>query len=273
MPCWVNGVPTEWVSVRDRGLAYGDGLFETISVRQAQPRLLDRHLQRLALGCQRLKISIEVEQLRAEISSFALQVGEGVVKLIVTRGEGMRGYGLPQPQQPFRILLSSPLPSYPVGNAVRGVKLYACTTRLAEQPLLAGIKHLNRLEQVLARAEWQEADCAEGLMRDQSGRVIEGVFSNLFMVRSGQLLTPSLQRCGVAGVMREEILEQAQRLGIHCAVRDIDYAELLAADEVFLCNSLYGIWPVRELDGHLWAVGELTRVLQSNLHGLSGADQ
>jgi len=273
MSCWVNGVPDERISVRDRGLAYGDGLFETISVRQAKPRLLHRHLQRLTLGCQRLHIPIEVDQLQVEISSFTGQVDDGVVKLIVTRGEGLRGYALPQPQQPQRILISLPLPNYPAANAEKGVKLFSCTTRLAEQPLLAGIKHLNRLEQVLARAEWQGPDYAEGLMLDQSGRVIEGVFSNLFMARSGQLLTPSLQRCGVAGVMREEILEQAQRLGIRCDVRDIAYAELLAADEVFLCNSLYGIWPVRELEGHCWEIGELTRVLQKSLHGLSGADQ
>ena len=271
MPCWVNGTPAESMSVRDRGLAYGDGLFETISIRQGRPRLLDRHLQRLQLGCQRLQISLDMDLLRTEISSFALQVGQGVAKLIVTRGDGVRGYALPTQQQTLRVLMSSPPPDYPTANTETGVKLFPCVTRLAEQPLLAGIKHLNRLEQVLARAEWQGADYAEGLMRDQSGRVIEGVFSNLFMVSAGQLLTPTLQRCGVAGVMREEIMEQAKRLGICCELRDIGHAELLAADEVFLCNSLYGIWPVRELDGRLWAVGELTRLLQNNLHDLLGA--
>jgi len=271
MPCWVNGVPSERVSARDRGLAYGDGLFESISIRQGRPRLLGRHLQRLQLGCQRLQIPLEIDSLRTEISGFALQVGDGVAKLIVTRGDGMRGYAVPQPQQTLRILLSSPLPNYPSGNAEQGIKLFSCTTRLAEQPLLAGIKHLNRLEQVIARAEWQTPDYAEGLMRDQSGRVIEGVFSNLFMVASGQLLTPSLQRCGVSGVMRAEIIEQATRLGIPCEVRDVGYEELLAADEVFLCNSLYGIWPVREMDGHLWNVGELTCILQKNLYDLLGA--
>jgi 4-amino-4-deoxychorismate lyase len=271
MPCWVNGVPAESVSVRDRGLAYGDGLFETISIRQGRPRLLDRHLQRLHLGCQRLQIALDMDLLRMEISGFALQVGQGVAKLIITRGDGVRGYTLPPQQQTLRVLMSSSLPDYPAANAEQGVKLFPCVTRLAEQPLLAGIKHLNRLEQVLARAEWQGAEYAEGLMRDQSGRVIEGVFSNLFMVSSGQLLTPGLQRCGVAGVMREEIMERAKGLGIHCEVRDINHAELLSADEIYLCNSLYGIWPVRELDGRLWAVGELTRLLQNNLHDLLGA--
>lgn len=272
MPCWINGVPSEHVSPRDRGLAYGDGVFETVTVRQGKTRLLERHLHRLRLGCQRLNIPLEIDQLQAEIASFIAQIDNAVVKLIVSRGVGARGYALPQPQQPQRILISSPLPSYPAANAEKGVKLFPCTTRLAEQPLLAGIKHLNRLEQVLARAEWQAADYAEGLMCDQSGRVIEGVFSNLFLVSSGQLLTPGLQRCGIAGVMREAILEQAKCMDIQCAVRDISYAELLAADEVFLCNSLYGIWPVRELDGRCWEVGKLTRTLQSLLHDLSSAD-
>jgi len=270
MPCWVNGVPAEGVPVRDRGLAYGDGLFETISVRQGRARLLDRHLQRLQLGCQRLQIPLGIDSLRAEISSFAMQVGDGVAKLIVTRGSGMRGYAFPQPQQALRILQGSPLPDYPAAHAEQGVKLFSCTTRLAEQPLLAGIKHLNRLEQVLARAEWQDPGYAEGLMQDQSGRVIEGVSSNLFMVDAGQLLTPDLQRCGVAGVMRAEIIEQSERQGIPCAVRDIGLAELMEADEVFLCNSLYGIWPVRELAGRVWERGELTRILQNNLHDLLG---
>ena len=270
MPCWINGVPADFVSVLDRGLAYGDGLFETISVRQGQPRLLDRHLQRLQLGCQRLSIPLDIPQLLAEISAFSAELGEGVAKLIVTRGQGPRGYGLPKPQPAVRILAGSELPSYPAQHAEEGVSLYSCATRLAEQPLLAGLKHLNRLEQVLARSEWQDPCYAEGLMRDQSGRVVEGVFSNLFLFSTGRLLTPALTRCGVAGVMRAEIIERAGQLGIPCEVRDIEYAELLAADEVFLCNSLYGIWPVRQLADHGWESGDMTRALQNNLNELLG---
>jgi 4-amino-4-deoxychorismate lyase len=163
---------------------------------------------------------------------------------------------------PRRILQGSPKPSYPAANAEQGVRVFACMTRLAEQPRLAGLKHLNRLEQVLARGEWHDAEHAEGLMRDTSGRVVEGVYSNLFLVKNGGLLTPELSRCGVAGVMRAELLAQAESLGLDCGVRDISYDELLTADEVFLCNSLYGVWPVRALQGHDWPVGPLTRKLQ-----------
>jgi len=270
MPCWVNGVPAERVSVRDRGLAYGDGLFETISVRHGQPRLLARHLSRLKDGCQRLTIAVDTKKLHEEISAFAAQVVDGVAKLIVTRGDGLRGYALPQHPQPVRILLGAARPSYPVANGEQGISLFPCATRLAEQPLLAGIKHLNRLEQVLARAEWESPQYAEGLVQDQSGRVVEGVFSNLFLVRGGLLLTPSLERCGVAGVMREEIIERAAHLGIQFAIRDVDYAELVTADEVFVCNSLYGIWPVCGLAEHIWPIGQLTRQLQINLQDLLG---
>lgn len=263
MLSWVDGQPADALSVKDRGLAYGDGLFATMGVRGAQIQLFERQLARVQQGCARLALSCDFTQLRQELLAFAAQMEEGVLKLILTRGEGQRGYALPVSVQSRRIIQASARPAYPAANAEQGVRLFPCVTRLAEQPLLAGLKHLNRLEQVLARAEWQSAEYAEGLLCDLSGRVVEGVFSNLFMVRDQLLLTPQLTRCGVAGVMRAELLVQAQQLGISVVERDIDYAELLAADEVFVCNSLYGIWPVRALAAHDWPVGPLTRKLQA----------
>ncbi len=260
---WLNGQPCPGLPVHDRGLAYGDGLFETIRVADGQAPLLDRHLQRLRDGCQRLAIPIDTDELRNELARFFPVLGRGVAKLIVTRGTGQRGYAPPEPCQPQRLLLGSPLPAYPPQNALVGIRLFPCETRLAEQPRLAGIKHLNRLEQVLARAEWHDPAYAEGLMRDMSGRVVEGVFSNLFMVVDGELRTASLVRCGVAGVMRAEIMARAAQHGRTVVESDISYAELLQADEVFLCNSLYGIWPVTALAERVWPVGPLTRKLQA----------
>ncbi|MBF3303434.1 aminodeoxychorismate lyase, partial [Pseudomonas aeruginosa] len=164
-----------------------------------------------------------------------------------------------------RILSGSPRPAYPERHWQQGVRLFACRTRLAEQPLLAGLKHLNRLEQVLARAEWSDAGHAEGLMLDVHERVVEGVFSNLLLVLDGTLVAPDLWRCGVAGVMRAELLERAEGIGVPLAIRDVSMAELATADEVFLCNSQFGIWPVRALDEHVWPVGKLTRKLQDQL--------
>ena len=249
--------------VHDRGLAYGDGLFETIRVVGGQAKLLDRHLQRLIDGCQRLSIPVDDAEMHRELVQFCQVLEQGVAKLIVTRGSGQRGYAPPQPCQPQRLLLGAALPAYPLQHAESGIRIFPCETRLAEQPRLAGIKHLNRLEQVLARAEWSDPAFAEGLMRDTSGRVVEGVFSNLFMVIAGGLRTASLTRCGVAGVMRAEIMARASQQGLAVVEGDIGYRELLQADEVFLCNSLYGIWPVTGLAERVWPVGPLTRKLQA----------
>ncbi|MCP8466732.1 aminodeoxychorismate lyase [Pseudomonas sp. ZM23] len=268
MLSWIDGQSAEALSARDRGLAYGDGLFETIRVSAGRPRLLARHLARLGEGVRRLCLPVSLDLVEDELLRFSAALGDGVAKLMLTRGDGARGYAPQADARVRRVLLASPVPAYPDKNREEGVKLFPCASRLAEQPLLAGLKHLNRLEQVLARAEWSDPAFAEGLMRDVSGRVIEGVFSNLFLVRGGQLITAELTRCGVAGVMRAELLDRAPELGMPVIVRDIDFAELQQADEVFLCNSLYGIWPVRSAAGHAWPVGPLTRKLQGQLREL-----
>ena len=262
MDSWVDGQPGDTLSLKDRGLAYGDGLFETIAVKGGRPLLLERHLQRLADGCQRLGIAADHELIRRELLAYGAALGEGVLKLILTRGDSQRGYAVSADAQPRRILQGSPLPTYPQGYQQQGIGLFPCVTRLSEQPLLAGLKHLNRLEQVLARSEWQGAEYAEGLMLDTSGRVIEGVFSNLFLVQAGVLHTADLSRCGVAGVMRTHLLEEAQGLAIPVDISDISLEQFRQADEVFLCNSVYGIWPVRAFADLSWSVGPLTRKLQ-----------
>jgi len=271
MESWVDGQPADSLSLKDRGLAYGDGLFETIAVRGGQPILLDRHLARLADGCARLAITADIEQIADELLRYAAAMGEGVLKLILTRGDGQRGYA-PDPAAPGRrILQGNPPAAYPAAHAEHGIRLFPCTTRLSRQPLLAGLKHLNRLEQVLARAEWQDSEHAEGLMLDRTGRVIEGVFSNLFIVRDGVLITADLKRCGVAGVMRAEILFQAESLAIPSQITDISLEQLQWADEVFVCNSVYGVWPVRAYAALSWPVGPLTRKLQSLARALLDA--
>ena len=268
MESWVDGQPAGTVPLKDRGLAYGDGLFETIAVKAGQPVLLDRHLHRLEEGCRRLAFTADHGLIRSEVLAYAATLGSGVLKLILTRGDSQRGYGANPGAPVRRILQGSPPATYPPAHGADGIRLFPCATRLAEQPLLAGLKHLNRLEQVIARAEWQDAEHAEGLMLDRSDRVIEGVFSNLFLVRNGLLLTADLTRCGVAGVMRAEILAQAHALGVPVAVADISLEQLQQADEVFMCNSVYGIWPVRECAAMSWSVGPLTRKLQGIVRAL-----
>jgi len=259
MLAWLDGLPASGIPLADRGLAYGDGLFETIKVTAGKPCLLDKHLERLQEGCKRLCLHADVARTADELLRFCTALGEGVAKLVITRGDGVRGYA-PTESPARRILLGSAMP----------IRLFPCQTRLAEQPLLAGLKHLNRLEQVLARSEWQSAGYAEGLLRDCNGRVIEGVFSNLFLVKDGLLLTPDLSRCGVAGVMRSLLLELADKAHIPSSIRDIDCQQLQGADEVFTCNSLYGIWPVIALGTEHWPIGAVTRTLQNLLDSREG---
>ena len=262
---WVDGQLQSTLSVLDRGLAYGDGVFETIALRKGQLQRWSRHKARLDRACQRLSLALDFSLLETELERFIASSDDGVVKVLITRGVGQRGYAAPVPALTTRILQWSPTPNYSSDNQVQGVRLFPCNTRLAEQPLLAGLKHLNRLEQVLARAEWNDPQFAEGLMRDTSGRVIEGVFSNLFIVRSGKLLTADLSRCGVEGVMRQTILDLAKVLGIPFDVLDIDECLWQQAEEVFMCNSQYGIWPVVACAERNWEIGPVTRQLISHL--------
>lgn len=263
--CWVNGVPSTSVNVLDRGLHYGDGLFETLAVADGRIILLDYHLQRLMQGCERLSLGVPpVETLQSELHAAATGRSRAVLKLIVTRGIGGRGYGLPPHAVPTRILLLYPQPDYPAGNREEGVRLHVCTTRLGRNPRLAGLKHLNRLEQVLARSEWNAAEgVAEGLMLDEAGLVIEGTMSNVFAVsEAGVLTTPALERCGVAGVMRRHLLEQAQRAGMTPQILDMTLDDLLGAREIFVCNSVIGVWPVIGVGEHRFMTGAITRQAQ-----------
>lgn len=263
--CWVNGIPSTSVDVLDRGLHYGDGLFETLSVREGRIALLDYHLQRLTQGCERLSLGMPpVETLQDELRDAATGQGRAVLKLIVTRGAGGRGYGSPQHAVPTRVLLLYPQPDYPTSNWEEGVRLHVCDTRLGRNPKLAGLKHLNRLEQVLARREWSTAGgVAEGLMLDEAGLVIEGTMSNVFAeFEAGVLTTPALEHCGVAGVMRRHLLEQAHDAGMALRVGDMTLAELLQAREIFICNSVIGVWPVVGVGERRFKAGATTREAQ-----------
>lgn len=261
--CLVNGVQTRAVSVRDRGLAYGDGLFETILVRHGKATLADLHFQRLARGTQILRLPVDLSLVRSEVEQQAMRLGDGLLKLTVTRGESLRGYAMPQQPQVTRILQSSALPSYPPQHAEQGIRLYPCATRLGDQPMLAGLKHLNRLEQVLARSEWQDSIHAEGLVRDLAGHPIECTMSNLFIRLDDRWVTPALDRCGVRGVMRDFLIEQLAAQGDAVEPRSITFDELLRSTEVFCCNSVFGVWPVVALEDRQWSIGVHTRAIQT----------
>ena len=262
----INGQPSDAIPITDRGLLYGDGLFETVALRQGSPVLWSGHMQRLAEGCRRLELpSPNPDQLLTEVLQVSSSAERSVAKIIITRGGGTRGYRPMPMDSATRIVMGLPWPVLPVDAKSTGVTARWCKTRLARQPRLAGLKHLNRLEQVLARAEWQD-DYTEGLMRDADGLVIEGTMSNLFLVDRGTLITPDLSQCGVAGVMRAAILEFAQQCGIPHTVRPVTPPMVEEADSLFLTNSLIGIWPIFRLETrHYEVAGKITQTLQTAL--------
>lgn len=271
LPVWINGEPGGLIDPADRGLAYGDGVFETVLLRQGRAVLLDGHLARLAAGAAVLGIPLDAAALARDFAAFtAACPRDGVAKIILTRGAGGRGYLPPDDARPLCLFSAHPAPDLP-GEPVRdGVDAIVCALRLARQPALAGIKHLNRLEQVLLRREVAAAGAREGLVCDDRGRVVEGVSCNVFLVREGRLVTPRLDEAGVRGVLRAAILDQARREGHAVAEADIPLEEVATAEEVFLCNSINGIWPLRSLAGRQWQPGPVTRRWQAFWQGLEG---
>ena len=245
---------------------YGDGVFRTLRVHAGKPLCWERHYRKLQADCAALKITCPVESLmREELDQLLQTESNCAVKIVVTRGQSDRGYAIPEAIQPNRIFMSAILPAYPERFFSSGVKLHLCQTRLAFQPFLAGIKHLNRLENVLARMEWSDSEIAEGLLCDMDGNVIEGTMSNLFMVKGHTLYTPELNRCGVAGVQRDRIIALAPTLGLQVETGNFALAFLLRADEVLLCNSLIGVWQVRELAGKTWDDGRMAGIIRLSL--------
>lgn len=241
--CWINGTRARQIDVRDRGLQYGDGLFETMRVRDGRIALLPFHLDRVLRGCARLGIPLPGRQLlQREIRCAVAARPEAVLKLIVTRGVGPRGYKAPQPTRPVRLLISDLAPPDRGADAVR---IRLCSTPLSDNPALAGLKTLNRLDSVLARNEWRDPRISEGLMLDRDGHVVCGTMSNVFIGRQGRLVTPTLDRCGVAGVMRRWVLETARRQQVYIEEGRVTLAQLRRADEIFLTNAVIGIWTVR----------------------------
>ncbi|MBZ9568683.1 aminodeoxychorismate lyase [Modicisalibacter tunisiensis] len=260
-----DGVPFD-----DRGLAYGDGVFETVLVRDGRPLLWDAHVARLRRGCERLGIPCPEHDLPAALPGRAGS-GLAVLKLIVTRGSGGRGYLPPvEPQPRYRWRVT---PFAPRETAWReGVTIRLCDLRLARQPALAGIKHLNRLENVMARREWDDPAIAEGVLLDTEGHVVETTSMNLFWHRAGRWETPALDACGVAGTLREGLRE---RLPIAVVTAGVD--ALMQADSLWVGNSVQGLWPVRRLldargvERQAWPVPSTSaRILQDAAHELLG---
>ncbi len=270
----INGVPDALISPLDRGFTYGDGLFETCRCISGRIPLWDFHRERLINSAKRLQIPLDELRLQGYLNKLLLNLNQyldTVVKIQITRGVGGRGYRLPDHVNPtycIGIFAGAPLQS---SSFLDGVDIRICDLRLGKNPTLAGIKHLNRLEHILARAEWHN-EFAEGLLLDTDNNVIEATVSNFFIVKNRQLYTADLTNSGVAGIMRRTIIERvAPALNTQVNIEPISYASLLQADEIFLTNSVFGIWPVKSIaDVSTNLSHSITRQFQHQLIQLLG---
>lgn len=250
----VNGIspadPLQALAVEDRGFHYGDGVFETALLTHGRVRWLEQHLRRLAFGCERLGIAApDVAALRSDVQRLSGSAERAVLKIVVSRGIGPRSYRPSSRAKTTRVVALYPAPLPPPTTRL---VLRWCETRLGRNARLAGIKHLNRLEQVLAQAEWHDDTIVDGLMLDTEGELVSGTANNVFLVREGVLITPDLRYCGVLGIMRAEVLRIAKELGIAVSEEPLWPHDVEAASEVFLTNAVRGIRSVTELGSLHW---------------------
>ncbi len=244
----VNGIPRDQVSILDRGLQFGDGLFETLAVVDNKVCLWERHMRRLQAGCNRLGIPApDLPLLHQEAMQLVMDERQAALKIVITRGASERGYKPAAGVSPARVFS---LFSWD-GPCFDPVRISVSNRRLGHNPDLAGIKHLNRLEQVLARAECEE-NVHDALMLDMQGHVIEGIMSNLFLQNGQQVFTPLLNRCGVEGVIRKLVLDVAKNQDTEIISGDFTLDDVLQSDALYLTNALGGIRFVSEISGYDW---------------------
>lgn len=262
----VDGEDSAYVPVDDRGLMYGDGVFRTLRVTDSAPRWWDEQITKLCEDGARIGLPApSLATWNADLARIAPSLTSGVLKLVVTRGVGPRGYFPPEQPQIRRLMLYEPFPA-PIGcTHADGLAVRICSLRLGWQPRLAGIKHLNRLENVLARAEWNTPDIQEGLLLDQAERVISGVMSNLFIWQGGRLLTPRLDQCGVAGVARARLMRAAKAQGIAVEEAILSLQDVFDAEEVMLTNSVWGLRRVARLEAKCWPDAQVSARLSALL--------
>jgi 4-amino-4-deoxychorismate lyase len=272
---WVDGLPATSLPLPDRGLEFGDGLFETLLLHHGKPLYPELHCERLARGCQVLGFPDCRAAFERQLAVCATAVAHRswartALRITLTRGEGPRGYAPPQAATPRWVMRASQLQCEDRGLPVPAA-LGLAAMRWPAQPTLAGLKHLNRLEQVLAAAEYRRAGLDEAIMLDQQGGVVSVVAGNLFLVSGDRLLTPRIDQCGIAGTRRRLVMERwAPALGMAVDEGVVSRQQLAQADEVFFCNSLTGLRPVASFQGRNWSAFPLCTALHQQYRSETG---
>lgn len=267
----INGSSNHHITPLDRGFSYGDGVFRTMKIRGGLPLNWPLHYQKLVADCAAIGIVCpSAELLMSDFEQLLTlqdtdKEAEGVAKIIITRGEGERGYQLPAVTSPTRVVIKTALPQYSATYDETGVTLTLCQTRLSAQGKLAGIKHLNRLENVLARMEWHDETVFDGLLLDLQDNVIECTTSNVFIRVGNTLFTPDLRNCGVAGVTRQCVLSVAHVLNLKTEITSFTLEDVKRADEVMICNSLFGCYQVSRLLDQTWPMQHMAKSMRQLL--------
>ncbi|MCW1827632.1 aminodeoxychorismate lyase [Enterobacter asburiae] len=258
----INGLEQDALPASDRAIQFGDGCFTTARILDGNICLLEAHIRRLQHGCETLMIPFtHWDTLRQEMCNLASGKQGGVLKVIITRGSGGRGYSAASCLSPTRILSVSACPAHYSRWREEGVTLTLSPIRLGRNPMLAGIKHLNRLEQVLIRTHLEQTDADEALVLDSEGFITECCAANLLWRQGSEVFTPSLDQAGVNGIMRQFCLEQLARSGFRVVEVSAGEAALQAADEVVICNALMPVVPVRAYGQQRWSSRELFQFL------------
>ncbi|MDH5232042.1 MAG: aminodeoxychorismate lyase [Gammaproteobacteria bacterium] len=253
MKILINGKENSDISVNDRGLQFGDGVFTTLTVKNQQAMLWPQHLQRLQHDCSVLAIALPQQNLlEQDISKIIQTNGDGIVKIIITRGPSERGYAASQAGPTSRIIKWSPRPDWPTDYFEKGIECTWCQTLLCENPRLAGVKHLNRLQNVLARMELDGTSNAEGLILNTQGQIIEAISANVFFYKENTLYTPDLSLAGVNGLMRAQVLQYATDQAVSVDIRPLHRAFVESAEAAFITNTVIGLWPLAKLGPHVY---------------------
>ena len=276
----INGKFGDKISVFDRGLSYGDGFFETMIWKKTNNQdvffveFWRRHLKRLSNGCKMLDINLPpeiiLEKYTDKIIKRAIKLGyhSGVLKIIVTRGSGGRGYKYEENMIPTIILIISAMPIYSEKNLLKGVNVKFCKTKMSNNINIAGFKHLNRLDSVLARSEWTKKEIFEGLITDSQNNVIEGTMTNIFTLTNNILYTPIINEIGIKGIMREIVIEKFGNYFRDIVQCELSKEQLLNSESVFLTNSVVKIVPVRNIQGKIFRIDERIKKLMKSINSI-----
>ena len=253
----INGEFKDSISVYDRGLAYGDGFFETMlwdSLEEKNETNVGvefwlRHLRRIKDGCQLMQINLPfdeeiIRQRNLILKASLKEKKSGLLKMVVTRGVGGRGYKFERNMIPTIIFLSLPKPKVKKEYFKQGVVVKICKTQLSKNTNLFGYKHLNRLDSVLARSEWEDKNIFEGIFVDSKRNILEGTMTNIFFVHEKTLITPPIIDSGINGVMRQVIIDKAKFFFDKLVIQKINLRDVEKFDQMFLTNSVLKVIPV-----------------------------